>query len=84
MAVVHFIGRSSKRVAVSVAGFVLLAAGLAFLVLPGPGLLLIILGLAVLATEYVWARRALQFAKDKAKQARKKAGGIFRRRKPKG
>jgi hypothetical protein len=39
------------------------------MVTPGPGLLLIVLGLAVLATEYVWARRALDMAKRKAGEA---------------
>lgn len=80
-AVVRFIGRSGKRVGVSIAGFVLVAAGLAMLVFPGPGLLVIVLGLAVLATEYVWARRALQFAKDQASRAKTKARGVFRRKK---
>jgi hypothetical protein len=39
-------------------------------VTPGPGILLIIAGLAVLATEYVWAERLLNLAKQKAAQAR--------------
>jgi uncharacterized protein (TIGR02611 family) len=77
----NFILKSSKRVAVTVFGAVFVAAGLAMMVLPGPGILVIIIGLAILATEYVWARRALQLAKDKAKQARSKAGGFFRRKK---
>jgi len=34
------------------------------LVAPGPGLLTIIIGLTVLATEYAWAHRLLQKAKD--------------------
>ena len=37
--------------------------------LPGPGLL-IFAGLAILATEYVWARRLLAAAKAKANQAK--------------
>jgi hypothetical protein len=77
--VIRFIGRSSKRVAVSVAGFTLLAAGLAGLVFPIlPGWLLIIVGLAVLATEYAWARSLLNTAKDRAKRVRTR----LRRRKP--
>jgi hypothetical protein len=40
------------------------------LVLPGPGLLLMIAGLAILATEYVWAQRALNFAKRKAQETK--------------
>jgi len=44
--------------------------GLVLMVLPGPGVLFIIAGLAILATEYVWAQRALNFAKAKAEQAK--------------
>lgn len=69
---VRFIMQNGKRIAVTVVGGVLLLAGLAFLVLPGPGLVLIIAGLAVLATEYVWAQRALNYAKDKARRAKDK------------
>ncbi|MGH9043026.1 MAG: PGPGW domain-containing protein [Acidimicrobiia bacterium] len=72
-AVVIFIGRSSRRIAVTVIGVALVLAGFAGIVLPLlPGPLLIIGGLAVLATEYVWARRALTAAKRKADQARTK------------
>ncbi|MGH9274830.1 MAG: PGPGW domain-containing protein, partial [Acidimicrobiales bacterium] len=39
--VVHFIARSSKRVAVSVVGAALVLGGLAMLVLPGPGILVV-------------------------------------------
>jgi len=67
---IRFIGRNGRRIAVSVAGFALVLAGLAMLVLPGPGLLVIIAGLAVLATEYVWAQRALNYAKLKGEQAK--------------
>ena len=67
--VVRWIARNSKAIAVTVAGAVLVLAGLAMLVLPGPGLLVIIAGLAVLATQYAWAERALHRAKDHAKRA---------------
>ncbi|MGH9034605.1 MAG: PGPGW domain-containing protein [Acidimicrobiia bacterium] len=76
--VVAFALRSGKRVAVTVVGLALLLGGLAGIVLPLlPGPLLIIGGLAVLATEYVWAKRALEVARRKATQAR---DGIRRRR----
>ncbi len=68
--VARFIARNSKRVAVTVAGFVVVLAGAAMLVLPGPGILVIIAGLAILATEYVWAQRLLRIAKEKANQAK--------------
>lgn len=44
------------RVAVTVAGPLVVLAGVAMLVLPGPGLVVIALGLALLALEYEWAR----------------------------
>jgi uncharacterized protein (TIGR02611 family) len=70
--VARFIARNSKRIAVTIAGFVVVLAGVAMLVLPGPGLLVIIAGLAILATEYVWAQRLLKAAQrrfDRAKNA---------------
>jgi uncharacterized protein (TIGR02611 family) len=73
--VVRFIARSGKRIAVTVIGFVLLLVGVVMMVTPGPGILLIIAGLAVLATEYVWAERMLNLAKQKAQQAKNKLTG---------
>jgi uncharacterized protein (TIGR02611 family) len=55
----RWIGRNSKRLAVFLLGAAIVGAGLAMLVLPGPGLLVVIVGLAVLATEFAWAERAL-------------------------
>jgi uncharacterized protein (TIGR02611 family) len=55
-----------KRFAVTILGAALLAVGLAMMVLPGPGILLIVAGLAVLATEYVWARTLLVKARKQA------------------
>jgi hypothetical protein len=65
-----FIKRSGKRIAVTIAGFAVLFAGIAMLVLPGPGIVVIIAGLAILATEYVWAERMLAEAKRRAVQAK--------------
>lgn len=69
-AVIRFIARNTWRVTVSVAGFALLVAGAIMMVTPGPGLLVIIAGLAVLATQYAWAERALDAARTRAGQAR--------------
>ena len=65
-----FIKRSGKRIAVTVAGFAVLIAGIAMLVLPGPGVVVILAGLAILATEYAWAERMLAEAKRRAIQAK--------------
>lgn len=68
-AIVRFIGRSGKRIAVTVVGFIVLLAGLVMMVTPGPGILGIIAGLAILATEYAWAEHMLDKAKKRAGQA---------------
>jgi Putative transmembrane protein (PGPGW) len=74
-AVGMFIKRSGKRIAVTVAGGFVVIVGIAMLVLPGPGILVIIAGLAILATEYVWAERLLRMAKERAVQAKDKVLG---------
>lgn len=48
---------AARRLLLEVLGWLLLAAGVAALVLPGPGLLLVFAGLAVLSRQYAWARR---------------------------
>lgn len=55
--------RTVRRAAVIVIGVALVGAGLAMLVLPGPGLLVVAAGLAVLAREFRWARRMLDRVK---------------------
>jgi tellurite resistance protein TerC len=47
-------------VIVSVIGATVLLIGVALLVLPGPAFIVIPVGLAILATEYAWARRWLE------------------------
>jgi uncharacterized protein (TIGR02611 family) len=74
-AVWRFAKRNGRRVGISIAGGAVVLAGLAMLVLPGPGVLVIIAGLAILATEYVWAQRAMNYAKRKASQAKDKVTG---------
>jgi uncharacterized protein (TIGR02611 family) len=57
-----------KTAVVAVLGGLLTLAGIALLVLPGPGFVLIAAGLAVLATRFSWAKRPLDYAKDKAQE----------------
>ena len=80
--VVRFLWRSSRKAIVIVAGGALVVGGVAMLVLPGPGLLVIIAGLAVLAKEFVWAERALHSMKRKAAQGANTAKRLARRRTP--
>ncbi len=73
-AVARFIGRNARRIAVTIAGVVVLLVGIAGLILPIlPGWALIFVGLGILATEYVWARRLLMKAKETAIAAKDKA-----------
>jgi len=51
------------RLAKIISGFTLIIAGLFMLVLPGPGILTILGGLALIAQEYVWARRLSDWVK---------------------
>lgn len=76
--VVGWVGANGKRIAVTVVGFALIAIGLVLLVLPGPGILVVLAGLAVLATQYAWARSAL----DQVKRRATGASNRFRRQKP--
>src|SRR3954465_1292565 len=57
-----------KTAVIAVLGGLLTVAGIALLVLPGPGFVLGAAGLAVLATRFSWAKKPLDYAKDKAQQ----------------
>jgi uncharacterized protein (TIGR02611 family) len=59
-----------KRLIVAVIGFSVLSAGIAMIVLPGPAFIVIPLGLVILATEFVWAKRFLEKMKSKLKSKR--------------
>jgi tellurite resistance protein TerC len=54
-----------KKVIIAAVGFVVLLAGIVLIVLPGPASLVIPAGLAILATEFVWARNLLDKIKSK-------------------
>ena len=62
-----------RRVGVTIVGVAVLGLGIALLALPGPGVLVIALGFLILSSEYEWARRyfekARQSAADLADQA---------------
>jgi P-type Ca2+ transporter type 2C len=66
-----------RKIFVGVAGFTVLLVGIAMVVLPGPAFIVIPLGLAILATEFMWARSLLNRAKEmlpKPKSRRSAAG----------
>jgi len=52
--------QQAKRFVIIVVGFTVLLIGIVLIVLPGPAVLVIPAGLAILATEFIWAKRLLQ------------------------
>ncbi len=52
--------RTVRRLIVAVVGFTVLAIGIAMVVLPGPAVVVIPVGLGILATEFVWAKIMLK------------------------
>jgi len=63
-----------KKLFIALIGGTVLLVGITLLVLPGPGLPIIAAGLAILATEFLWARRAWRKAKGAVSRARRKFG----------
>jgi uncharacterized protein (TIGR02611 family) len=62
--------QQAKRLIKIVVGFTLLALGVLMLLTPGPGWVTIAMGLAVLAAEFVWARRLLDRLKEQGIKVR--------------
>lgn len=65
----RWMGRNARRVGVAVLGGALIVVGIALLALPGPGMLVIVAGFAVLASEFSWAKSGLAAAKRRARGA---------------
>ena len=59
-------GAAAKRIVLETVGWVLVVAGIAALILPGPGLLMIAAGLVILSQEYEWAERRVEPIKRRA------------------
>jgi uncharacterized protein (TIGR02611 family) len=67
---------TARKVIVMVLGGTILAIGLALLVLPGPAFVVIPIGLAVLGTEFIWARKLLDRVKAKVKEITTKSPSV--------
>lgn len=70
----HFVFRTlgqAKRLVIIVIGFTILAAGIAMIALPGPAILVIPVGLTILATEFIWAKKLLTTVKERIERMRK-------------
>jgi uncharacterized protein (TIGR02611 family) len=64
--------RHARRIIILIVGMTVLLFGVALLVLPGPAFVVIPVGLAILATEYAWARRLLRVMRDSAEKGAEK------------
>lgn len=60
-----------KKLIIAIMGGTLLLAGVAMIVLPGPALVVIPAALAILAVEFVWARRWLEWLRARFKKFRR-------------
>ncbi len=60
----------AKRLIKIVVGFTILLLGCIMLITPGPGIATMIGGLAILATEFVWARKLMKRFKEEAVNAK--------------
>ena len=65
---------SIRKIVIGIVGMTVLGIGTAMIALPGPAFIVIPLGLAILATEFLWARRWLDKARGFLDRAPKKNG----------
>jgi uncharacterized protein (TIGR02611 family) len=68
------IGRLVWRIVIGVIGGAVTVAGAIALVGPGPGILIVLAGLGILATEFAWAARVMVHTRTYAQKAADKAG----------
>jgi tellurite resistance protein TerC len=64
--------RAAKRIVIAVIGGTVTLVGIALIVLPGPAFIVIPIGLSILATEFLWARRWLQKIRQMAARLKSK------------
>jgi len=58
--------KGARRIVILITGITVLLVGIVMIVTPGPAIIVIPVGLAILATEFIWAKRLLQRFKDQA------------------
>jgi tellurite resistance protein TerC len=58
----------ARRIVILIVGMTVLLIGIALLVLPGPAIVVIPVGLAILATEFAWARHWLRIMRKSAEK----------------
>ena len=60
--------KGARRIVILITGITVLLVGIVMIVTPGPAIVVIPIGLAILATEFVWAKRLLYRFKDQANE----------------
>ena len=75
---INNIWRYTKRIIVFVIGSTVLIFGVILIFIPGPAIVVIPLGLAILATEFIWARMLLNKIKEKIMQRKKTKKSKFK------
>ena len=77
----HPVGKPAKKAVITVVGVCVTLVGIILFVLPGPGFLVVVIGLGILAIEYPGARKWLRKFQSILSASAKKADDFFARRK---
>ena len=72
---IHLTYKAARRIAISVVGATIVLLGVVMLVTPGPGLVVIPVGLAILSIEFAWARHWLRKMRESISRA---GAGVLR------
>lgn len=56
--------KKARQAIIAVVGFTVLVLGIVMIFLPGPAIIVIPVGLGILATEFIWARRLLKYVRE--------------------
>ncbi len=65
----------ARKALVAVVGTTVVLLGISMIVLPGPAILVIALGLGILAIEFAWAHRWLRYVKERSTAALRQLQG---------
>jgi tellurite resistance protein TerC len=60
--------RLAKRIVILIVGMTVLLIGVVMIIAPGPAIVVIPAGLAILATEFAWARHWLRIIRESAEK----------------
>jgi tellurite resistance protein TerC len=63
---------AARKIVIAVIGTTILLIGVALIVLPGPAFIVIPIGLSILASEFIWARRVIKRGRIFVKKVRRR------------